>query len=89
MIEMEEKVVSTESMTELVSYIARNLVDNAEEVKVTSKEGEDGSVIIELTVAKDDMGKVIGKQGRIAKAIRTVVRAASVKSETKYIVEII
>ncbi|MBQ1520114.1 MAG: KH domain-containing protein [Clostridia bacterium] len=76
-------------MIELVDYIARNLVDSPEEVKVTRKDCEDGSVIIELTVAKDDMGKVIGKQGRIAKAIRTVVRAASVKSETKYIVEII
>ncbi len=89
MIEMEEKVINTEGMVELVDYIARNLVDNPEEVKVTSKAGEDDSVVIELTVAKDDMGKVIGKQGRIAKAIRTVVRAASVKSETKFIVEII
>ena len=89
MIEMEEKVINTEGMVELVDYIARNLVDDPAEVKVTSKPGEDDSVIIELTVAKDDRGKVIGKQGRIAKAIRTVVRAASVKSETKYIVEII
>jgi predicted RNA-binding protein YlqC (UPF0109 family) len=86
---MEEKVINTDGMIELVDYIARNLVDSPEEVKVTRKDCEDGSVIIELTVAKDDMGKVIGKQGRIAKAIRTVVRAASVKSETKYIVEII
>ena len=86
---MEEKVISTEGMIELVDYIARNLVDSPDEVKVARKDGEDGSVILELTVAKDDMGKVIGKQGRIAKAIRTVVRAASVKSETKYIVEII
>ncbi len=86
---MEEKIINTDGMMELVDYIARNLVDQPEEVKVTSKQGEDDSVIIELTVAKDDMGKVIGKQGRIAKAIRTVIRAASVKSETKYIVEII
>ena len=86
---MEEKVINTDGMIELVDYIARNLVDSPEEVKVTRKDCEDGSVIIELTVAKDDMGKVIGKQGRIAKARRTVVRAASVKSETKYIVEII
>ena len=86
---MEEKVINTDGMIELVDYIARNLVDSPEEVKVTKKDCEDGSVIIELTVAKDDMGKVIGKQGRIAKAIRTVVRAASIKSETKYIVEII
>ena len=66
---MEEKVINTDGMIELVDYIARNLVDSPEEVKVTRKDCEDGSVIIELTVAKDDMGKVIGKQGRIAKAI--------------------
>lgn len=88
MIEMEEIAVNNDSMASLVEYIARNLVDDPDSVKVTSRQGED-SIIIELTVAKDDMGKVIGKQGRIAKAIRTVVRAASVKSETKYIVEII
>ncbi len=89
MIKMEENVVTTDSMAALVEYIARNLVDEPEEVKVAVKEGEDGVVVIELTVAKDDMGKVIGKQGRIAKAIRTVVRAASVKSETKFTVEIV
>ena len=86
---MEEKIITTEGMVALVEYIARNLVDEADEAKVVSKEGENGVVIIELTVAKDDMGKVIGKQGRIAKAIRTVVRAASVKSDIKYIVEIV
>ena len=59
-----------------------------EEVKVEVKEGEN-STIIELTVAPDDMGKVIGKQGRIAKAIRTVVKAASVKENKKYVVEIV
>ena len=86
---MEEKAANCVDIAALVEYIARNLVDQPEEVKVTSKEGEEGSVVVELTVAKDDMGKVIGKQGRIAKAIRTVVRAASVKSETKYVVEIV
>lgn len=89
---MEEEFVPTiienDEIGSLVEYIAKNLVDDPDSVKVVSKQGED-SVIIELTVAKDDMGKVIGKQGRIAKAIRTVVRAASVKSETKYNVEII
>ncbi len=85
---MEESAVTTESMVSLVEYIARNLVDDPDSVKVLTKQGED-SVIIELTVAKDDMGKVIGKQGRIAKAIRTVVRAASVKSETKFTVDIV
>lgn len=75
-------------MIALVEYIAKNLVDDPASVKVVAKDGEE-AVIIELTVAKDDMGKVIGKQGRIAKAIRTVVRAASVKSEVKYMVEIV
>ena len=75
-------------MGELVKYIAMNLVDKPEEVKVEVKEGET-STTIELTVAPSDMGKVIGKQGRIAKAIRTVVKAASVKEDRKYIVEII
>lgn len=75
-------------MGELVKYIAMNLVDKPEEVKVEVKEGEN-STIIELAVAPDDMGKVIGKQGRIAKAIRTVVKAASVKENKKYVVEIV
>ena len=75
-------------MGELVKYIAMNLVDKPEEVKVEVTEGEN-STIIELTVAPDDMGKVIGKQGRIAKAIRTVVKAASVKENKKYVVEIV
>ena len=75
-------------MGELVKYIAMNLVDKPEEVKVEVKEGEN-STIIELTVTPDDMGKVIGKQGRIAKAIRTVVKAASVKENKKYVVEIV
>lgn len=77
-----------DAMGELVKYIAMNLVDKPEEVKVQVKEGEN-STIIELTVAPEDMGKVIGKQGRIAKAIRTVVKAASVKENKKYVVEII
>ena len=75
-------------MGELVKYIAINLVDKPDEVKVTEKEG-DHATIIELSVAPDDMGKVIGKQGRIAKAIRTVVKAASIRENKKYIVEIV
>lgn len=75
-------------MVELVKYIAKALVDNPGEVKVSQREEED-AFVIELTVAPDDMGKVIGKQGRIAKAIRTVVKAASAKSEKKYIVDIV
>ena len=63
-------------------------MDHPEDVKVTEKTVND-TVIIELAVAEDDMGKVIGKQGRIAKAIRTVVKAASAKSDKKYTVEIL
>ena len=72
-------------MRELVEYIAKNLVDQPDAVRVTERE-EDNAFILELTVAPDDMGKVIGKQGRIAKAIRTVVKAATTKSPKKYIV---
>ena len=86
---MEQNLIQNDSIAALVEYIARNLVDEPEQVSVIAKEGEEDSIVIELTVAKDDMGKVIGKQGRIAKSIRTVVRAASVKSDKKYTVEII
>ena len=75
-------------MDELVRFIAVNLVDKPDEVNVVVKE-EDQTTIIELSVAPDDMGKVIGKQGRIAKAIRTVVKAASAREDKKYIVEIV
>ena len=75
-------------MLELVKYIAESLVDKPEEVKVSQTE-DDKSVIIELSVAREDMGKVIGKQGRIAKAVRAVVKAASSRSRKKYVVEIV
>ncbi|MEL7646724.1 MAG: KH domain-containing protein [Sedimentibacter sp.] len=75
-------------MGELVEYIAKSLVDNPDLVAVNEVEGSQ-SLIIELKVAPDDMGKVIGKQGRIAKAIRTVVKAAATKENKRVIVEII
>ena len=75
-------------MKELVEVIAKALVENPDEVVVTQKE-EGKNITVELHVAASDMGKVIGKQGRIAKAIRTVVRAASLKSEKKVLVEIV
>ncbi|MBE6082468.1 MULTISPECIES: KH domain-containing protein [Tissierellales] len=75
-------------MGELVEMIAKALVDNPEEVEVNEIEGTQ-SVIIELKVAPEDMGKVIGKQGRIAKAIRTVVKAAAIKENKRVVVEII
>ena len=74
-------------MKELVAVIAKALVDNPDEVVVTESEKED-EIVIELKVAPEDMGKVIGKQGRIAKSIRSVVKAASSKMEKKVIVEI-
>ena len=75
-------------MKELVEVIAKALVDNPDEVVVTEKE-EGKNVTIELHVAASDMGKVIGKQGRIAKAIRSVVKAASLGDHKKVDVEII
>ena len=74
-------------MKEIVEVIAKAIVDNPDEVVVTEK-AEGKHVTIELHVAPSDMGKVIGKQGRIAKAIRTVVRAAAVRIDKKVNVEI-
>ncbi len=75
-------------MQELVKYIAQTLVEHPEAVEVIEKDGAE-SVILELHVAPEDMGKVIGRQGRIAKAIRTVVKAATAKNEKPVFVEII
>lgn len=75
-------------MKELVEIIARSLVDNPQEVVVYEKE-KDGDILLELHVAQEDMGKVIGKQGRIAKAIRAVVKAAASKEDKKVIVDIV
>ncbi len=74
-------------MKELVEVIAKSLVDHPDEVVVTQKETR-GAVILELKVAPSDMGKVIGRQGRIATAIRAVVKAAASKEEKKVIVDI-
>ena len=74
-------------MKELVEVIAKSLVEHPEEVVVTEKESGK-STVIELKVAQSDMSKVIGKQGRIAKAIRSVVKAAASKSDKKVIVDI-
>lgn len=75
-------------MLELVRYIATSLVDKPEAVDVREVETDEG-LVIELRVDPDDMGKVIGKQGRIAKAIRTIVKAATAKNETPVFVEIV
>lgn len=75
-------------MKDLVQVIAKSLVDNPDEVYVNEVVGEQ-SVVLELRVAPNDMGKVIGKQGRVAKAIRTVVKAASLNVDKKVVVEIL
>ncbi|MDR2515116.1 MAG: KH domain-containing protein [Christensenellaceae bacterium] len=75
-------------MRELVEYIAKSLVDSPEAVEVREVQGETG-LIIELRVAPEDMGKVIGRQGRIAKAIRAVVKAAGLRRGEPAMLEII
>ena len=74
-------------MQELLTFVAQSLVDHPEQVKVTETEGPE-AIILELNVAEEDMGKVIGKQGRIAKAIRAVVKAATAKNSKPVFVEI-
>ena len=75
-------------MKDLIDYIARALVDHPEEVRVTEVEGNQTSVL-ELKVAKEDLGKVIGKQGRTARAMRTILSAASAKLKKRSVLEII
>ena len=75
-------------MQELLTFVAQSLVEHPDQVTVTETEGPE-AVILELHVAEDDMGKVIGKQGRIAKAIRTVVKVAAVKEDKKVVVDIL
>ncbi|RLA79492.1 MAG: KH domain-containing protein [Deltaproteobacteria bacterium] len=75
-------------MRELIEFIAKALVDNPDAVKVTEIEGEKTSVI-ELSVAKEDLGKIIGKQGRTARAMRTILSAASTKNNKRAVLEII
>jgi len=75
-------------MKELVEVIAKALVDNPDGVVVSEKQ-EDKTTVIEVRVAEGDMGKVIGKQGRIAKAIRSVVKAAAAKEDKKVVVDIV
>ena len=76
-------------MLALVEVIAKSLVENPDQVEVKELSNDGGAMTIELKVAPSDMGKVIGKQGRIAKALRTVVKAAAVKQNKKVTVEIV
>ena len=75
-------------MKDLLLYIARNLVDDPDSVSVTEVQG-DQELTLELRVAPEDMGKVIGRQGRVAKCIRTVMRAAAAKENKRVIVDIV
>ncbi|HID97680.1 MAG TPA: KH domain-containing protein [Thermodesulfobacteriaceae bacterium] len=75
-------------MKELIEYIAKELVDNPEAVKVNEVEGERTSVI-ELKVAKEDLGQIIGRQGRTARAMRTILSAASTKQKKRAVLEIL
>lgn len=76
-------------MKEVLEIIAKALVDNPDMVNITEVENEDNTVTLELRVAENDMGKVIGKQGRIAKAVRTVVKAAASRENKKVSVDIV
>jgi predicted RNA-binding protein YlqC (UPF0109 family) len=76
------------SLREAVEIIARTLVDHPDEVTVTEIEG-DAAIVIELRVDSTDLGKVIGKQGRTARAMRTLLRAAGIKSRRRFVLEII
>ncbi len=74
-------------MAELLEYIARRLVDEPDAVRVETEERED-AVVFKLHVAPDDVGKVIGRQGRLARALRSIVRAAGARADRRYVLEI-
>lgn len=74
-------------MEELIKYIVENLVENKDAVKVSSKE-ENNAVILELSVSAEDVGKVIGKNGKVAQALRSILHSASYKDTKKYILKI-
>jgi predicted RNA-binding protein YlqC (UPF0109 family) len=74
---------------DLLAYLARALVDHPEEVRVESFDEDDGTLVLELSVADDDYGQVIGRGGRTAQALRTVVKAAAVKDNRRVLVDIV
>ncbi len=80
--------MSEQSMQQLINVIARSLVDNPDAVEVNEVEGEQ-TTVVELKVAKEDLGKVIGKQGRTARALRTILAAASTKIRKRSVLEIL
>jgi uncharacterized protein len=76
-------------MRELLEYLARGLVEKPDEVQVTEVQEDDGTVVLELSVAQDDYGNVIGRGGRTVSALRTVVKAAAVKDKRRVFVDIV
>ena len=76
-------------MEELVEYLAKGLVDEPDAVSVESFEEDDGTLVIELEVADDDVGKVIGRNGRTVNALRTVIRAAAVRENRRVLVDVV
>ena len=76
-------------MKELVEVIAKALVDNPDDVTVTQTVEDDGTIVLQVNVAREDMGKIIGKKGRIAKSIRTVVKTVAMKEDKKVVVDIV
>ena len=76
-------------MKELLEYLTRQLVDEPDEVDIQQFDEDDGTVVLELAVAEDDYGKIIGKGGRTANALRTVIKAAAVKEGRRVLVDIV
>ena len=76
-------------LTDLVEYIAKTIASNPDAVKVTEEEDEEGYILIKLEVHPDDKGKVIGRQGRVAQSMRTLLRVAAVKNDTRVGLEIV
>ncbi len=76
-------------LTDLVEYIAKTIASNPDDVKVTEEEDEEGYILIKLEVHPDDKGKVIGRQGRVAQSMRTLLRVAAVKNDTRVGLEIV
>ena len=76
-------------MREYLEFVAKQLVDEPDAVRVEEADGEDGALVLKLHVAKDDVGKVIGRQGRIARALRAIVRASGARSHHRVVLEIL
>jgi predicted RNA-binding protein YlqC (UPF0109 family) len=81
--------MAVQKVQELLTYLAQGLVDDPDEVSVERFEEDDGTVVLELAVAREDYGKVIGRHGRTAQALRTVVRAAAAEDKRRVVIDIV